>query len=354
MMSDKAKHLQDASRCKLKVDLPTCPVLYLLIKTHKLVSSDDLASNDPSLFKVRHIISCVDGPMDRITWFLTLIFNQLLKQIPAHLTNTQMFLDRLRTAQPNSACVMESFDVAALYTNVSNDSAMQAIFELLTQHEGETNMYGFRKERLMTLLKECLRCSIFRWSGKYYAQIRGLAMGQRLAPSLAIAFMSKVEAPVSDLGPLLYCRYVDDCFVLCSTQEEMDKCFELLNAQSEYIKFTREKPKEKWLPFLNVQIHLSENGYITKWYQKPSGKNILVHYLSSHPSHTKRTLIRNMFRTATNVCMGREQREESRNLARQIAISNGYETVAQDRDVDGTGLVVLCNARKATSCIQRP
>ncbi|VDM64647.1 unnamed protein product [Angiostrongylus costaricensis] len=31
-------------------------------------------------------------------------------------------------------------------------------------------------------------------------------MGQRLAPSLAIAFMSKVEAPVTDLGPLLYCR----------------------------------------------------------------------------------------------------------------------------------------------------
>ncbi|KAJ1359135.1 hypothetical protein KIN20_017786 [Parelaphostrongylus tenuis] len=29
-------------------------------------------------------------------------------------------------------------------------------------------------------------------------------MGKRLAPSLAIAFMSKVEAPVMDLRPLLY------------------------------------------------------------------------------------------------------------------------------------------------------
>ncbi|VDM64741.1 unnamed protein product [Angiostrongylus costaricensis] len=102
-----------------------------------------------------------------------------------------MFLDRLRTAQPNSAYVMESFDVTALYTNVSNDSAMQAIFELLTQHEGEINI----------------------WSGKYYAQIRGLAMGQRLAPSLAIALMSKVEAPVTELGPLLYCSSGSDDFV---------------------------------------------------------------------------------------------------------------------------------------------
>ncbi|VDM64183.1 unnamed protein product [Angiostrongylus costaricensis] len=77
-------------------------------------------------------------------------------------------------------------------------------------------------------------------------------MGQRLALSLAIAFISKVEAPMTDLGPPLYCRYIDDCFVLCSTQEEMDKCFKLLNKQSEYIKLTREKPKENWLPFLNV------------------------------------------------------------------------------------------------------
>ncbi|VDM61777.1 unnamed protein product [Angiostrongylus costaricensis] len=59
---------------------------------------------------------------------------------------------------------------------------------------------------------------VTRWSGKYYAQIRGLAMGQRLAPSLAIAFMSKVEAPVTDLGPLLYCRITND-----AREDEMDE-----------------------------------------------------------------------------------------------------------------------------------
>uniref|UniRef100_A0A0K0DCA2 Reverse transcriptase domain-containing protein n=1 Tax=Angiostrongylus cantonensis TaxID=6313 RepID=A0A0K0DCA2_ANGCA len=150
---------------------------------------------------------------------------------------------------------MESFDVTALYTNVSNDFAMQVIFELLVEHEGKIKMHGLSIQQLMALLKECLNCSIFRWSGKYYAQIRGLAMGQRLAPSLAIAFMSRVEAPVLSLRPLLYCRYIDDCFIVFSTQEEMDKCFELLNEQSQYTKFTREKPKDDWLPFLNVQIN---------------------------------------------------------------------------------------------------
>ena len=92
-------------------------------------------------------------------------------------------------------------------------------------------------------------------------------MGQRLAPCLAIAFMSKVEAPVINIRPKLYCRYIDDCFVICSTQEEMDKCFDLLNEQSEYVKFTREKPKTNWLPFLNVQVSLTDSAYNTKCYR---------------------------------------------------------------------------------------
>ncbi|VDM53243.1 unnamed protein product [Angiostrongylus costaricensis] len=142
-----------------------------------------------------------------------------------------MFLDRLSNARPNSAYVVESFDVTALYTNVSSDSAMQAFRGILIQHEGAINMYGFSIQQLMTLLRECLNCSIFRWFGRYYAQMRGLAMGRRLVPSLAIELMSKVEAPVIDLGPLLYCRYIDDCLVICSTQEEIDRCFELLNEE---------------------------------------------------------------------------------------------------------------------------
>uniref|UniRef100_A0A0K0D7D7 Reverse transcriptase domain-containing protein n=1 Tax=Angiostrongylus cantonensis TaxID=6313 RepID=A0A0K0D7D7_ANGCA len=70
-------------------------------------------------------------------------------------------------------------------------------------------------------------------------------MGQRLAPTFEVAFMSKVEAPVIDPRPMLYFRYIDDCFVTCFTEEEMDKRFELLNEQSQNIKFTTEKPKKK-------------------------------------------------------------------------------------------------------------
>ncbi|KAK6762865.1 hypothetical protein RB195_023533 [Necator americanus] len=119
----------------------------------------------------------------------------------------------------------------------------------------------------MTLINECLNCSIFRWSGQYYRQLRGLAMGQRLAPTLAIVFMAKIEKPIIDRKPLLYYRYIEDCFVVCSTQAELDACFNLLNQQCLHIKFTRERPIDNWWAFLNVHIYLrvSSNSQEKAW-----------------------------------------------------------------------------------------
>ncbi|EYC46193.1 hypothetical protein Y032_0405g882 [Ancylostoma ceylanicum] len=76
----------------------------------------------------------------------------------------------------------------------------------------------------MLLLKACLNCNGFRWYGKYLAQIRDLAMGQTGSyPSDSVYGQNR--KPASERRPLLYCRYIDDCFVTCATQAEMDKCF---------------------------------------------------------------------------------------------------------------------------------
>ncbi|KAJ1364299.1 hypothetical protein KIN20_024362 [Parelaphostrongylus tenuis] len=56
---------------------------------------------------------------------------------------------------------MEPFDVSALYTNVSNESAMQAICELLTEHERTTNMYGFSIRQVYPLFTTL-------WTAQFY------------------------------------------------------------------------------------------------------------------------------------------------------------------------------------------
>lgn len=57
-------------------------------------------------------------------------------------TNIHMFLHRLRNVGPNTAYVVESFEVIAVYISVLNDSAIQAVFEVPIKREGATNMSG--------------------------------------------------------------------------------------------------------------------------------------------------------------------------------------------------------------------
>ncbi|EYC11702.1 hypothetical protein Y032_0050g2055 [Ancylostoma ceylanicum] len=287
-----------------------------------------MGSMTADTFKIRPIISCVGGPTDRISWFLNKIVSQLITKVPRHLSNTCEFIDQLRNANFDQNSVIESFDVTSLYTNVQNSEALQALSEMLDKHAGTINTYGLSKVRIMTLVNECLKCNTFKWSGTYFSQIRGLAMGQRLAPVLAICFMSRVEEPVLARMPQMYCRYIDDCCIVTSTQSEMDECFRILNQQSQYIKFTRETPKNGWLPYLNTKVKLSNGIFQMKWYRKESSKNILINAKSAHPFAIKRAVIRNMFKTASMVCTGEQERSESRRMASQIASSNGY-TVSQ-------------------------
>lgn len=70
----KAAVLSPSIISRLKIELPVCPGLYLLFKTHKLSDDRDLSSNDPSTFKVRPIISGARDSTDRIAWFLNLVF----------------------------------------------------------------------------------------------------------------------------------------------------------------------------------------------------------------------------------------------------------------------------------------
>ncbi|EYB84864.1 hypothetical protein Y032_0308g2042 [Ancylostoma ceylanicum] len=326
----KAAGLSESFLSRLKIDNPSCPVFYSMIKTHKL-SAPHNNSMPASDYKIRPIISCVGGPTDRISWFLNKIVSQLLPKVPSHLTNTRQFLERLHTTNFNGECVMESFDVSSLYTNVSTNDALQALHEMLMVHEREIEMYGLSRTRVMTLIRECLNCTVFKWSGNYFSQIRGLAMGQRLAPVLAICFMSRIEEPVLARLPLLYCRYIDDCFVITSTQSEMDECFRILNEQSQYITLTRETAHDDWLPFLNTQLRLSKGMVHVKWYRKESSKNIILHAKSAHPVTVKRAVIRNMFKTATEVCSGEAERQKSKSLASVIMRENGYISRRQDQ-----------------------
>ncbi|KAK6728720.1 hypothetical protein RB195_006017 [Necator americanus] len=73
-------------------------------------------------------------------------------------------------------------------------------------------------------------------------------MGQRMAYTLAIFFMTKLGTSALKFRLLFYSRYIDYCFVIYANEAEMDKWIYCLNRQPERIKLTGEKPESNCHP----------------------------------------------------------------------------------------------------------
>ena len=91
--------------------------------------------------------------------------------------------------------------------------------------------------------------------------------------------------------PLVWFRYIDDIFFIWTHGEEKLKTFlESLNNFEPYLKFTHEFSKEN-IPFLDLKVKLVDGKIKTDLYIKETDRHQYLHYSSSHPNHTKRSIV---------------------------------------------------------------
>ena len=76
-------------------------------------------------------------------------------------------------------------------------------------------------------------------------------MGNRLTPTLAIAYMDYIENRTFLNDVILYKRYIDDVIVIAKSKETLSSVYNSLNDVDHYIKLARETSENGWLPFLN-------------------------------------------------------------------------------------------------------
>jgi hypothetical protein len=190
---------------------------------------------------------------------------------------------------------------------------------------------------IILLTKTIFQNNCFSWKGKFYQQLRGLAMGNRLAPILAILYMDRIEnqAIYSDLSlsVSLYYRYIDDCITPASNPEEAVFIQNKLNSQDPAIRFEIELPDvDGFLPFLNTKIKVNESGCVeTGWYTKPANKGLMLNERSHHPEHMKKACISNTINTYTAICSSDALLEEAEQTFKRRAIRNGYDNSYVDR-----------------------
>ena len=107
-----------------------------------------------------------------------------------------------------------------------------------------------------------------------YKQIDGVAMESPLGPTLANAFLCfhkqiSFNECLDKFKPAYYRRYVDDIVVLFRSPDHLEKFKNYLNSKHRNIRFNCEKEQNNSMPFLDVLITRTSNGFKTFVYHKP-------------------------------------------------------------------------------------
>ena len=109
---------------------------------------------------------------------------------PYSLHDTFEFINQINTQNARNSC-MCSLDVSSLFTNVPLLETIDYIFIDFIDHSGLT--FDVPTAALKELLLNCTFNIEFKFNGKLYRQIDGVAMGSLLGPMLADIFLGKLE-----------------------------------------------------------------------------------------------------------------------------------------------------------------
>ena len=123
------------------------------------------------------------------------------------------------------------------------------------------------------------------------------------------------------IKPLLYRRYVDDCFLLFKSLNYVPLFLDYLNRHHLNISFTPELEKDGKLPFLDVEIFRSNGKFSTSVYRKPTFIGLFINFHSFIPLAYKRPLVSCLLHRIFNLCSSYEnfhaQLEDVRKLLNQ-------------------------------------
>ena len=229
---------------------------------------------------------------------------------------------------------MFSVDVTNLYGNIPTNEAITAILQLIKRHADKLDTFGLTLSDIEKLLRHCLSNNYVRFGQKYFKQTRGVAMGSRIAPPLAIVFMDAVESMLltstdSQYQPVAYMRYIDDVLgVWTHGSETLDDYFTFLNNFHPALKFTIERTdrvSSRCIPFLDTSISVQHDGtYSTELYIKPMASPIIIHYTSAHPMQCKRSVLYSQLLRARR--LGSDKQAQARGMSKIEALfrHNGY------------------------------
>ena len=224
-------------------------------------------------------------------------------------------------------CVMASFDVQSLFTNIPLSETIDICINELFQNDDEVE--GFSRKEMKDLLSLAANDCIFMFNNKFYVQTDGCAMGSPIGPSFANIFLSYYEkiwiqeCPI-DFKPIHYRRYVDDTFLVFKERDHVPLFLQYLNSKHQNIKFTSEVEKDHSISFLDINITNTGGEFETSVYRKPTFTGLSTKFTSFTPLKYKRNLVATLVYRAFHLCSSYENIHKELNYIKSYLFKNGF------------------------------
>ena len=158
-------------------------------------------------------------------------------------------------------------------------------------------------------------------------------MGSPLGVLFANFYMTHIENYVlethPDLKPKVYCRYIDDIFVVIDDPTNLPAlmtCFK----ENSVLNFTSEVGVNHTLNFLDVRINNNNGELHTSVYNKPTNPGIYINPNSECPDSYKNSTIQALIHRTYKISSDHNTFHQSVSRLKQAFINNGYPNKSFD------------------------
>ena len=275
----------------LIVRAPRCAAFYLLPKIHK--------ENIPG----RPVVSNISCPTYHISKFLSSQLKPIVRSCPGYIKDTTHLLQKIEDLNVNGREFKTLFtlDVKGLYTNIPNETGLQALKYYLDRREEKE----IPTDVLLRLAELVLTVNCVEFNGEYYSQVSGTMMGTPAAVEYSCLTMShqekKIDDEYTDEKPILYVRYIDDVFGVSTLHsEKFEKFLEFVKTFHPSIQYTSEIGTK--VNMLDTTLYIENNAIVSTLYTKPTDSHAYLRYSSSHPTSCKNNIPYSQFLRVRRIC----------------------------------------------------
>ena len=315
--------------------LPKIHKSEIICEALKNYSGDCINIHRPMDLKFRPIVAGPVSPTSRLSELIDCILKDLPCQTSSYVRDDIDFLSKLPRDLPHDTSFsLTALDVTSLYTNIDHGLGLEAL-KYWVQKLRHLIPRRFTEKFITDAVKLILENNSFFFDNRHYLQIKGTAMGTKMAPSYVNLVLAYLEEQMYDTLALEnaeyskyikenFFRYLDDCFIVWPKSKwNISHFVETLNNMHRDITFTYEISDNK-IPFLDIQVSIQNNKISTDIYYKATDSHQYLYYKSCHPRHTKNNIPYAMARRICTIVDNVDTRNQRLHELMTFCLQQGY------------------------------